>query len=181
MSLTKTIKMKKNIKYFFLVISSIIILFSCKQLKDGDYIQGSIYIKLIDVNNILYGLPEDQIEKFKKNIANLDLNNSSSSERRLLEYHKILIDEDLYKNPRFKLKTDSGKIINVYTNESEYLKLKVELDNFDRDSEKITVKFEGFKISDGVFDPDGIFDQAIYKAKKIISVHKVKGKTDWDK
>lgn len=168
-------------KHLFVPIFSLLILFSCIEEKNNNYFQGDIYIKLIDVNNALYGLTEDQIEKFKKNISNIDDNEHSISEKRFLEYHNILIQKDLYKNPCFKLKTDSGKIINVYTNESEYLKLKKELKDFDRDSEKIRLKFEGSKISDGVIDPDGVFDKAIYKANQIIFIKKTKGKTEWAK
>ncbi|MGZ0016703.1 hypothetical protein [Yeosuana sp. AK3] len=156
-------------------------IFSCKVENQKNIIQGDIYIKLIDVNNILYGLPENKIKEFKKSISNLEQNNFSNSEKKLMEYHKILIDNNLYKNPHFKLKLDSGKIINVYTDNTEYLKLKKELDSFDRDNQKIIVKFEGSKISDGIDDPDGNFDKAIYIAKQIISTEKTKGETDWAK
>lgn len=43
------------------------------------------------------------------------------------------------------------------------------------------MKFEGYKISDGVLDSDDIFDQPIYITNKITSVIKTAGKTDWKK
>lgn len=168
----------KKIFYFILFFN---IMISCQQFKSSSYTEGDIYIKLIDVNNILYGLSESEIEKFKKNISTIELNEYSDSEQKMMEYHRILINNDLYNNPHFKLKINSGKIINVYSNNHEYSKLKKELDSFDRDKQKIRVKFQGSKISDGIKDSDGIFNQAIYIAEKIVSVEKVKGETDWAK
>jgi hypothetical protein len=69
----------------------------------------------------------------------------------------------------------------LYTTKTEYSKLQKILENFDKYKEKIKVEFKGNKISDGVFDSDGIFDQPIYLADKIISIEKTEGKTEWKK
>ncbi|NMH86228.1 hypothetical protein [Flavivirga algicola] len=169
-------------QYLFLTILTLTI-FSCKETnqQNKQIIQGDIYIKLIDFQSIIYNLPDEELKKFKEGITNPNQNNYSDSEKKSSEYFKILIEHDLFGKPFFKLKTKSEKIINVYTTENEYLKLKKELKDLDRDKQKITVQFEGNKISNGIFDADKIFDQAIYETKKIISIKKTQGKTYWDK
>ncbi len=168
----------KQLFFILLLLTAL----SCKEDKNqNELIEGVIYIKLIDLNNMLYSLPEEDIVKFKNGIYNQGINENLESDKKFIEYHKILIDSNLVKKPHFKLKIADDKIINVYTNEDEYAKLSQHLDNFDREKEKIIVKFEGIKISDGILDSDNIFDKAIYKAKKIVSISKQEGKTDWDK
>ncbi|GAB1856943.1 hypothetical protein MHTCC0001_17790 [Flavobacteriaceae bacterium MHTCC 0001] len=168
-------------KYLFF-ITLLLTIISCKEGKNHNkVIEGTLYIKLIDVNNILYGLSDEDIEKFKNGIYNNGDDGGIVADRKFIEYHKILIDNNIVKEPHFKLKIKDGKIINVYTNEVEYKKLSKHLDNFDREKEKIIIKFEGTKISDGVEDPDNIFNQPIYTAKNIVSVNVQKGQTDWDK
>ncbi|WP_299669677.1 hypothetical protein [uncultured Polaribacter sp.] len=169
--------MKQYLLFTLLTIS----LISCKRTSVNKTIEGTIYIKLIDLNNVVYGMSNDEIEKIKKEIFNQKKNDFSKSEKSFMEYHKILFKSDLINKPHFKLKTKKGKIINVYTNENEYTKLAKHLRKLNREEEKVIVKFEGVKISDGIFDPDGIFDQAIFKATKIISVEKTVGKTEWHK
>lgn len=166
----------KHLLFFMVLLSTF---FSCKR-ENYQIIQGNLYIKLIHVHNVIHGMPEEKIEKFKETIFNTNQGEYSNSEKLFMQYHKILIERNLYNQPHFKLKLDD-KIINVYTNESEYLKLQKELKNLDKEKEKIIIKFEGFKISDGLNDPDEIFSQPIYKALGIISVKKIKGQTDWDK
>lgn len=124
--------------------------------------------------------PKKNLKNLKKKILSTNHNEYSDSEKKFMQYHKILIEHNLHNQPHFKLKL-GDKIINVYTNESEYLKLQKELKNFNKEKEKITIKFEGSKISDGVNDSNEIFNQPIYKALRIVSVKKTKGETDWDK
>ncbi len=147
------------------------IIISCNQNKS---IEGVIYIQLIDFYNI-YGMPQKKIDEFKSIINNPNQSEYSNSEQELIKHYKILIENDLFNKPSFKLKMESGDIINVYTNDIEYSKLKKKLDNLEREKEKILVKFVGNKIS------DGIFGQAIYSASSITSVTKTPGKTDWGK
>lgn len=154
---------------------------SCRTKNNDNIIQGEIFIKLIDVRNVVSNIPDDKLEEVKKSIANADQTNLTESEKKSSNYFKILLEKNLIKKPFFKLKISSGKIINVYTTKTEYSKLQKILENFDKYKEKIKVEFEGKKISDGVFDSDGIFDQPIYLADKIISIEKTDGKTDWKK
>lgn len=154
---------------------------SCRTKNNDSIIQGEIFIKLIDVRNVVSNIPDDKLEEVKKSIANADQTNLTESEKKSSNYFKILLEKNLIKKPFFKLKISSGKIINVYTTKTEYSKLQKILENFDKYKEKIKVEFEGNKISDGVFDSDGIFDQPIYLADKIISIEKTDGKTDWKK
>ena len=78
-------------------------------------------------------------------------------------------------NPHFKLKTSNGKIINVFTTDEEYAKIKTKTENFDKYEEHIVINFEGRKKS------EGFFDEPIYYADKIISVEKFLGESDWKK
>ena len=169
--------MKKLLTHAFILL----IIFSCKTKNNNSTIQGDIFIKLIDVRNIVANLPDDKLEEVKKSIASADQTNFTESEKKSNNYFKILLEKDLIKKPFFKLKISSGKIINVYTTETEYSELQSTLENFDKYKEKIEVVFKGNKISDGVFDSDGIFDQPIYLADKIISIEKKEGKTEWKK
>lgn len=169
--------MKKLLTY----TSLLLMIISCRTKNNDNIIQGEIFIKLIDVRNVVSNIPDDKLEEVKKSIANADQTNLTESEKKSSNYFKILLEKNLIKKPFFKLKISSGKIINVYTTKTEYSKLQKILENFDKYKEKIKVEFEGNKISDGVFDSDGIFDQPIYLADKIISIEKTDGKTDWKK
>lgn len=169
--------MKKLLTY----TSLLLMIISCRTKNNDNIIQGEIFIKLIDVRNVVSNIPDDKLEEVKKSIANADQTNLTESEKKSSNYFKILLEKNLIKKPFFKLKISSGKIINVYTTKTEYSKLQKILENFDKYKEKIKVEFEGKKISDGVFDSDGIFDQPIYLADKIISIEKTDGKTDWKK
>ena len=159
----------------------VLVIFSCKEINKNNLIQGDIYIKLIDAHSIIYGMPDEKIQKFKERIDNPNQSEYTESEQKLIRYYKILIEHDLFNKPHFKLKLSNGKIVNVYTNKTEYSKLSKYLNKLDRDKEKITMKFEGSKKSEGIYDPDGIFNQAIYHAKRIIFVEKTDGITDWKK
>lgn len=57
-------------------------------------------------------------------------------------------------------------------------KLEKELKGFDKEKERINLKFEGIKKSDGFFTE---IEEAIYYANKITFVEKIPGETDWDK
>jgi len=167
----------KHYVYLFLLAS---LAFSCIEMNKKNLVQGDIYVKLINIHSV-NGLPNEKLEEFKLKITDFNQSNHSESEKRLADYFKILIENDLFNKPHFKLKTKEGKIINVYTNEVEYAKLTKELKNFDKYEEKISVKFEGNEIPNNIVDLDGIFNQGIFKAEKIISVKKAIGITDWDK
>ncbi len=167
-------------KYSILILLAVVSI-SCKKVNNKNIFQGDIYIKLIDFHDIIYGLSDEKLSEFEKELKNPNQNEYSESEMKLSEYFKILIKHDLYKKPHFKLKTNEDEIINVYTNEAEYAKLEKELKNFDKDIEKITVKFKGNKIQNDIVDSDNIFNQGIYFADKIILVEKTKGVTDWVK
>lgn len=65
----------------YLLILLAIASLSCNKTPNNLY-EGDIYVKLIDVNNILYGLPDNKIEEFKKSISNIEQNNYSESEKK---------------------------------------------------------------------------------------------------
>lgn len=167
MSLNYKTNHEKSLFILLLILTTV----SCNHNKS---IEGSIFIKLIDVHNI-YGMSQEKFDKFKIRINNSDQSKYSNSEQDLIKHYKILIENDLFNKPSFKLKMNSGEIINVFTNETEYLKLKKELTDLNKEKESILVKFNGKKIS------NGIFEEAIYSASNITSVIKITGKTDWKK
>ncbi len=148
--------------------------------KDNLY-EGNIYIKLIDFHGIIYSLDKENLELFKERIDGNKQNDLPEDKEKLGAYFKILIQYNLFLKPFFKLKTKNGKIINVYCNEKEFSKLEKELKNLNRNTEKVHVIFKGKKIPNPIKDTNNIFNQGIYIANKIVSVKKVKGKTDWAK
>jgi len=156
-------------KILFIIV---IALSSCTD-KQGS-IQGDICIKQIDVHNI-YGMPNDKIEEFKKIITGTNQNEYTDSEKKFNKLHKILLDNDVFNVPTFKIKTSFGEIINVYTSKEEYSKLNNLLNTLKVEKEKISITFEGEKIHEGVFN------EPLYKANKIILMEKASGKTDWKK
>ncbi len=166
-------------KQLFFALLALTVL-SCKDTNQTQIVQGDIYIKLLDVISVLSQLSEEEIKTLDK-IDNSNQKEYTNSEKKAAAYFKILIENNLEKKPHFKLITKNGKIINVFTNNSEQIKLAKYLNKLDRDKEKVTVKFEGIKISNGIFDPDGTFDQAIYMAKQIVLIQKTKGITEWAK
>lgn len=143
---------------------------SCQDSDEVKIIEGEIYVKLIDAVS-LYGAPEHIIVETKKKIIE-DSNQIklSSSEKQTHEYYKSLVKYDFLDKPYFKLKLSNDSIINVFTNEKEYLKIKEDLQSLDRDKEKIYVKFKGVEKEKGLFFTDNI-----------ISFVKEEGQTDWDK
>ena len=148
-------------------------LFSCGN-NPRKAIQGKIYIKLIDVQNFS-GFSSKEINWLEDFAYNKDQKEYSSSEKKLVGYYKFLKEQNLVGKPFFKLETDSGEIINVFTNRAEYNKIENELKGLNRDQEEIIVLFRGEKIS------KGFFNEGLYFAKKIISVEKKKGITHWRK
>ena len=162
-------------KYFFLLILFITSLVSCHSTKESKLYEGDIYIKLINFYNVKSIIPKDKLDEFKEAVINFDNSNKTNSEIELNNYYKILIENDLIYKSYFQLKMKNDEIINVYVDDSEYLVLKKELKNLDRDNEKISIMFNGLKIS------DKIKNKAIYFASTINSVIKTTGKTDWKK
>ena len=143
---------------------------SCQNINKNEIIEGEVYIKLIDAVS-LYGSSEDFIESSKQKIMDdSDTINLSSSERQIQEYYKSLVKYDLLDKPYFKLKLNNDSIINVFTNEKEYLQIKNDLEKLDRDKEKIYVKFTGEEKENGIYYTDNI-----------LAFEKQEGQTDWDK
>lgn len=152
----------------------ILTLFSFQGISQNETIQGNIYIKLIDVQNLFDELSDEQLKQINQYIDNPNTS-LSEEENKLTNHYKFLLQNNLLNKPHFKLKTNAGKIINVYTDKTEYLKLKNKLNGFDKYEEQITLAFDGVKKS------DGFFDEALYYASKITSVEKIVGETDWKK
>ncbi len=167
-------------KQLFLALLTLAML-SCKEENKNNVIEGNIYLKLIDFHSLVYNLPDEKLKEFKNKIININQDNASGSEKKLVSYFMILIENNIFNKPHFKLKLESGKIINVYTNEDEYKKLSKELNNFDKYKEKISIKLKGIEIPNNILDADDIFNKTIFHAKEIISVEKTKGVTDWVK
>ncbi|GAA3567984.1 hypothetical protein [Snuella lapsa] len=148
--------------------------------KNQNYHEGDIYIKLIDFKS-LHGYPEDKAIEFENAINSANQNDLSNSELKSYDYFKILSKNNILRSPYFKLKIENDRIINVYTSEEEFSKLSEKLKNLNREKEKIHVAFKGEEIPNLIEDSDGIFNQGIYIASKIVFVKKEKGKTDWSK
>lgn len=166
-------------KHLFFSLFAITLLSSFNAMGQNKNISGSIYIKLIDIHNISSGLPDEVINQLNKTISNPNYEKKlSESEKEGYAYYKFLVENKFMHKPLFKLKIKSGKIINVFVEEAEYSKLKKELENFDRYTQVINLKFEGVKKSDGFFKE---LDEAIYYANKVTFVEKIPGETDWKK
>lgn len=168
-------------KQYLIITLFTLTVFSCKELNENNFYEGEIYIKLIDIRSLIYNLPDDKMEKFVEGITSSDQSNYSESEKKSSKYFKVLLENDLLTNPFFKLKMESGKIINVYTTITEFQKIEKELNNLEKEKEKISVVFDGYKLSNGIIDSDGVYNQPIFVANQIKSVKKTTGKTDWKK
>ena len=152
------------------------LLFSGIARSQNENIKGDYYIKIIDVHNIFNDISEDLIEKTNKSISDPNSEKEySDSEKKVVEYYIFLSQNKLLHNPHFKLKTSTGKIINVFTTDKEYVKIKTKVENFDKYEEHIIIDFEGVKRS------EGFFDEPIYYTDKINSVEKNFGESDWKK
>ncbi|WP_281309568.1 hypothetical protein [Flavobacterium flavigenum] len=159
----------------FLIVS-IFLLFSIIAKSQNENIKGDYYIKLIDVHDLFNGMPKDLKEKMNKIISNPNYEKEySDSEKKGIQYYMFLSQNNLLDNPRFKLKVDGEKIINVFTTNKEFVKIKTKIENFDKYEEHIVINFEGIKKS------EGFFGEPIYYADKINSVEKVLGESDWKK
>jgi hypothetical protein len=152
-------------KYIFIILLSIV---SCKSEKE--IIKGEIFIKLIDFVN-LHGSSKEDIKSFKEKIIKAENDTELSlDDKKLIKYYKFLITNNLLESPNFKLQIDSQKIITVFTNEKEYLKLNKHLKNLDREKEKVVVEFKGVEKMEGFYFTDNI-----------ILAEKTVGKTGWNK
>ncbi len=138
--------------------------FSCEKT-DKIILEGTVYIKLINVESF-YGASKKTINTIKNSYNN---NNQKKGDT-IFNLYSTLIKHDLIDKPYFKIKTKDSDILNIYTNESEYQKVKKYLHDLDKDKYKITVKLSCVKKEDD-----------IYFTNDIISVEKEKGKTDWEK
>lgn len=129
--------------------------------------EGDIFIKLIDVTN-LYGASDDLRAAYENKIKEYDT--TLENEDELSANYSRLNEYGLLFNPHFKLKIGEDEIIDVFTTEKEYSKLRPYLNNLNRDSEKIHLKLEIDKK-----------DSRNYYTNNIISIKKMEGKTDWEK
>jgi Skp family chaperone for outer membrane proteins len=147
---------------------SLILILCCKSSQEGIY-KGDIYIKLINFGS-MYGASKEKVYELKEQLKGSDTLIKNESDKIFVRYFKNLEKHNLLEKPYFKLKLPHGEIINVYTEEEEYLKLEVLLKGMDRDKEKIEVEFQGDKKEEGIF-----------YASKLLTINKVAGKTDWKK
>lgn len=154
----------KKILFVFIVL-----LLSCNT-NNNKIVEGYIYVKLIDLQN-LKGASDEQLENFRIKIQDSAIIKTlNQDDKELWDYYKYLFKHDLADKPFFKLKLSNDSIINVFTNEKEYLQIKDDLENLDRDKEKIYVKFKGKEKEKGIYYTDNI-----------LTFEKQEGQTDWDK
>lgn len=144
------------------------LLLSIKGFSQNNNISGELYVKTIDVQDLFDDLSNEQIKQTKQLIENPNLANEYSEvEKGLFHLFNFLYDNELLRKPHFKLKTDQGEIINVYTSRDEYAKLAKKLSGFDIYDQKIDITFTGEKKS------DGFFGRPIYYCDEFISVEKL--------
>lgn len=145
-------------------------LFSCQGQTNVTRLEGSIYIKLIDIKS-LYGEGEEKIKALKKEVENFDEAKSNASEKAYYSYYDILFKENLIDKPYALIKDKEEDIKRVFFSIDDYKKdVEPLLLNLDKNNEHIDISLE-IKESDA----------GLYIATKIISIKKVKGKTDWKK
>ena len=150
-----------------------IILISCETdtLNTTQQFEGDFYITLINFYNPnIFGSKKEEI---KNSILNTDSKEDKAPE--VTHYYKTLIKNDLFDKQNFQLKINNGDIINVFIDDEKCDALKDAVRDLKRSKEKVTVKFEGNKIS------DGMYNRAVYYANKITYINKTEGKTDWNK
>ena len=134
-------------------------------------ITGELYFKLIGFCST-YGYADSIKLRFKNGFDSLaELKNISKEDRQVLDFVKLLKENELINKPCFHLRIDSDEIVTSYVNESEYNKIK----DFDRqrlinENKKVVIKLNGHRIGNGIID-----------CQKIISTEKVDGKTYWRK
>ncbi|WP_281847917.1 hypothetical protein [Olleya namhaensis] len=107
-----------------LSLFSLIPFLPCKEEVKIQTIEGNIYITLINFYNPNVLVPIDKINEFKNNVLKFNPEGKSKSEIQMTKYYKTLIDNNLFGKPIFQVKLENEEIINVYTDDSEYLKLK---------------------------------------------------------
>ncbi len=146
----------------------ILLIHSCNN-QVNEIIKGSIYIKTIDLGS-LYKASEEKINSLKKEIDTFDESKWSESEKLYYGYYKILFDNNLIDKPCFLIKDSKNNIKRIFSSTEDYKKIEYYLKNLDRNSEQINLSLNIRKINNDIFF-----------AKKILSVEKVKGKTDWKK
>lgn len=145
-----------------------IMVVSCKS-QDNEVLNGSIYIKQIDLGS-LYKSNKEKINSLKKEIDNFDESKSNESEKLFYNYYKVLFEEDLIDKPCSLIKVKGNSIQRVFFSLDDYKEIESLLLNLDKNTEQINLSLKVNKINDG-----------IYFANNIISLEKVEGKTDWKK
>lgn len=158
-------KIMKKILLYTLVSC---ICLSCNKDKSV-VIEGEIYIKLIDFGS-MYGASKERIKELKQSL-NVPIDSiKNESDKVFISYFNNLVKHGLLEEPYFKLKIKNQEIINVFSNEDDFLRIKEMTKNLNRSKEKIIIQFKGTKKED-----------KIYFANEIISIKKIKGETQWDK
>jgi len=165
----QSIAMKKRCFIYVMIFMTVFV--SCKDQTDLLPIEGSIYIKLIDFGSLYeFKANKEKIDIFKQEIENFDESKSSPTEIDLHNYYKALIKENLLESPYAFIKVDDGDIRRVFFSIEDYRGLEVLLLNLHRDEEQIDISLKARKINNEIFLAD-----------QVISIQKVKGKTDWKK
>ena len=168
--------MNKQI-YFFLGIG-LVLLISCNSSsvsdnidKDQANIEGELYFKLVNFGSY-YNVPDSLVLKMELYIDSLEGSHSPSSEnRKLLDVVHVLEENDLLFKPYFNLRIDSTKIVTVYLDEKEYLKINgFNHSDLLNERKKVLVQLKGKFVTDGIIS-----------CEEIISTEKVEGKTYWRK
>jgi len=149
----------------------ILILISLASCNENKVMEGEMYITMINIYNPQVLGTKQKIKDFKDQLENGE--EGFKIEKPLLDYYKILIENDLFEKNTFQIKLKNDEIINVYVDEIQYEKLKLE--NFNKEKELLKIKIKGIKISEGAYG------RAIYSASEIVSVEKRNGKTEWSK
>lgn len=160
-------------KQYILITLCCLSLVSCETetLNTTQQFEGDYYVTLINFYNPnIFGHKKEEIKN-----AILNTNSKEDKTPEVTNYFKTLIENDLFDKQNFQLKVSNGDIINVFIDDDKCDKLKDAIRDLDRSEEKVTVKFEGYKIS------NGMYNRAIYSANKITYINKTKGKTDWNK
>ena len=135
-----------------LLIIFTILLFVQKVQTQPQTINGELYIKTIDIQDLFNDLTNEQIKQTKQLIENPNLEAEYLDvEKKLFQLFNFLYDNELLRKPHFKLKIGENEIINVYISRPEYAKLTTKLSSFDIYDQKINISFTGTKRSEGFF------------------------------
>lgn len=153
------------------VFSFVVFIFmitSCKS-QAPEVLNGSIYIKLIDLGS-LYKASNEEINSLKKQLDNFDESKNNKSEKLFYSYYKFLFEKDLIGKPYSLIKNNKGNIQRVFFYKKDYKEIESLLLHLDKNKEQINLSLKVKKIN-----------KDVYFASKIVSIKKVAGKTEWKK